>query len=669
MNIKANIQGLIRELGLGEADFLIPLYEMVVNAIQAIEEKDSDESGEIRVEIKRDKTQGALFEKLSNFPIESISVTDNGIGFTKENFESYTEAYSGKKQKLGGKGIGRFAALSFFSNIDISSAYAEGTILEQKKFTLNSTTGLSEPVVSSFTGTPQTTVCLSDLLTKYQTVSAKYPLEKIVENLTAHCLLFFLTKTAPEIRVAEDSTIFSLTSRFDPRKFIYKAINKERNEHHFAFYFVLNNKKSHSICYCANSRKVRSKKLTTILPIFSSPILNGEGEEKYFDIYVVSKYLDNLVNSARTEIKFPKEEDVKRQAQLPDTPTILSEKDVDEVIIEAIRDSFEQEIECRRDYLKNSVRNFISSDAGMGYRHLELDDDFFDSLPDDISEKKLDDYLHEEDFKHSKQRREAYDKLIERDYSNSDDYQELLNKYLSLSTQEGLSRLGQYVSHRKAIIDLLEQYLSWSSENENYEQEGLLHNLIYTMGGSHATIKYDHHNLWLLDDRLSFHRYIHSDKQIRLHEPVKGVSECPKETDIAIYDTAFTYGERNDYEQVQSVMIFELKRPNRKVSYAEFNKQMLEQIQGIEAGSVKDYQGTNVMLPENTPITFYYVCDVNTFNQLKSTCFIEGYNETPYHSLLKLNKHYHIEILTYQTLLINARRRNIVFFKQLGITK
>ncbi len=35
------------------------------------------------------------------------------------------------------------------------------------------------------------------------------------------------------------------------------------------------------------------------------------------------------------------------------------------------------------------------------------------------------------------------------------------------------------------------------------------------MGGNQSTISYDKHNLWLIDDRLSFHRYIYSDTKIK----------------------------------------------------------------------------------------------------------------------------------------------------------
>ena len=43
------------------------------------------------------------------------------------------------------------------------------------------------------------------------------------------------------------------------------------------------------------------------------------------------------------------------------------------------------------------------------------------------------------------------------DYSNKSDYQELLSDYVESSTDEGISKLAEYVAHRKTIIDLLEK--------------------------------------------------------------------------------------------------------------------------------------------------------------------------------------------------------------------
>ena len=116
--IKTDIEGIINELNISPADVLYPFYETVVNSIQSIfERKEDGLNGRIIVDIERDKTQTELFEKYEHFPIKSIKITDNGIGFTPSNFESFEHAHSTKKIKLGGKGLGRFAILSVFNEM------------------------------------------------------------------------------------------------------------------------------------------------------------------------------------------------------------------------------------------------------------------------------------------------------------------------------------------------------------------------------------------------------------------------------------------------------------------------------------------------------------------------------------------------------------------------
>ena len=103
--MKTDIEGIIRELNLSKDDVLFPIYELVVNSIQAIVERGlKQEHGFISVEIIRDKSQNELFEKYENFPIQTIIVSDNGIGFTPSNFKSFEHSHSTKKIQFGGKG-------------------------------------------------------------------------------------------------------------------------------------------------------------------------------------------------------------------------------------------------------------------------------------------------------------------------------------------------------------------------------------------------------------------------------------------------------------------------------------------------------------------------------------------------------------------------------------
>ena len=190
--------------------------------------------------------------------------------------------------------------------------------------------------------------------------------------------------------------------------------------------------------------------------------------------------------------------------------------------------------------------------------------------------------------------------------------------------------------------------------------------MLFRSGNSENT-SYDSHNLWLLDDRLAFHKHIYSDTAVRDHKPKKKQTKSRLETDLAIYDIPSTYGDKTEFGDIATIVIFEFKRPDRNINYEEFSKQMNTQIEAVCEGKIIDKNNAHGVTTENTPIFYYYVCDLNGYNSLKSRAKREGFIETPYNSLIRLINSTYEEILTYQTLLVNSKRRNKAFFKKLGI--
>ena len=669
--VKTDIEGIINELNMSPEDVMYPIFETVVNSIQAIKERFDDvKQGKITVEVERDITQMDLFNKYENYPIKSITIKDNGIGFTSANCHSFEYAHSTKKISIGGKGIGRFAILSIFNSICIDSIIKGSDINQRVSFSLTRKEGLTDPVYENTKNSICTTIVLNDLNPNFRKESSRYSHEKIADSVLSHCLLYYLNNDAPNIEIVENNMIINLSNQFSPKDFVKHTITETIKEKKFIWYFVKDERANyHELCLCGHNRKVKGKRIDKIYPIFSSPA-EDSGQLFYYKVYVVSPYLDSRVNMSRNEFNFPRvknEDDEEQKEELDlNVQKLIIEKDIDEKTIEVIKRLFPILVNDRIQTVQKKVCSFLSSDDGLEYRHLELDETFYASLSDNIDEKDLDDALHTYQYKKSKEARKKRDKLFKRDYSNKEDYQKLLKEVVDTATQEGYCRLAQYVSHRKTIIQLLEKYLEWSEENNNYEEEEVLHNLIYTMGGNQDTIPYDKHNLWLLDDRLTYHRYIYSDKMIKSHIPAEG-SSSKKETDLAIYDNPFYYGEKNDYSEINSVVIFEFKRPNRTVTYEDFSKQMREQITGVQEGKLKDYNNANVFVGGATPIYYYYVVDANTYSSLKNNAKFEGFDETPYKSMMRMRGGVYQEILTYQTILVNAKRRNKIFFKKLGI--
>ena len=118
----------------------MPLFEAVVNAIQAMEERGNLATGKVTVEIER-STQKE-FEPSAERPITGFKITDEGIGFNDENFESFQTSGSDHKISLGGKGIGRLLWLKAFERVLIKSVFENDGSLFKREFDFSVTQGI-----------------------------------------------------------------------------------------------------------------------------------------------------------------------------------------------------------------------------------------------------------------------------------------------------------------------------------------------------------------------------------------------------------------------------------------------------------------------------------------------------------------------------------------------
>src|SRR5690554_7291120 len=105
--IGIDLKGRVNRLRLAERNMLLPVFEAVVNSIHAIEDtKISD--GKIEIEIKRTAQVSLEMEGRSLPEVIGFKISDNGIGFNEDNYESFKREYSTHKANRGGLGIGRF---------------------------------------------------------------------------------------------------------------------------------------------------------------------------------------------------------------------------------------------------------------------------------------------------------------------------------------------------------------------------------------------------------------------------------------------------------------------------------------------------------------------------------------------------------------------------------
>ena len=90
-----DIRGQLNSMSLPPSKALWPLFETVVNAIQSIEDSENRANGIINIFVERETpTQLMIGEEEPLGRIVSFSVTDNGMGFTTDNYNSFNTAYS-----------------------------------------------------------------------------------------------------------------------------------------------------------------------------------------------------------------------------------------------------------------------------------------------------------------------------------------------------------------------------------------------------------------------------------------------------------------------------------------------------------------------------------------------------------------------------------------------
>ena len=131
-NFSVDFAGRIRNFTLKKKDALLPLFETIVNSLQAIEDADIDNSDGL-IEIRLNRLP-VLDESMPRGEITGFTVTDNGIGFDSVNFESFMTSDSQLKESRGGKGIGRFCWLKVFDDVSVDSTYREADELYRRQF-------------------------------------------------------------------------------------------------------------------------------------------------------------------------------------------------------------------------------------------------------------------------------------------------------------------------------------------------------------------------------------------------------------------------------------------------------------------------------------------------------------------------------------------------------
>ncbi|WP_329806398.1 ATP-binding protein [Flavobacterium facile] len=669
--IGIDLKGRVNRLKLAERNMLLPLFEAIVNSIHAIEDT-KNPKGEINIKLVRSSQSSIEFEGGRSTPeIISFEIEDNGIGFNEDNYESFKREYSTHKADRGGLGIGRFIWLKAFHNVSVESIYYEDSKPKKRNFSFNlrTTDGIEEPNIVPVDGKPEkkTLIILSGYKDPYKSKCPKR-IDTIANRIIEHCLIYFLNENCPNINLFDGSDKINLNSYFDKltsgNRFTEK-FNVGQNSFKITLlkWFEHEEFTFHRISMCANNREVEHFNINKVLPDVSSKIKDDITTQNYLIVgYIEGEYFDKNINDERTEITFSKNGILDEE--------FISESDLHKELVPVIKKHFNEEVEKFKAEKLERISDFIAEKAPQ-YRILNKYVESFDDVvvTDNTSEQDLDLKLYRllQDVEFSS-RKDVISVLTEDDKNESADV--LKQKYLKIFeelTDLNKSKLSQYVVHRKYILELFEKSLGLNAQGK-YELEDTVHSIIYPTKTTSNEIDYNNQNLWILDERLSFHTFLSSDKALNTIKDFEGGSK--DRPDLMIFNNPISYIE-GDEAPFNSVVLVEFKRPMRK-GYDEYKDnpivQLYDYVRDIRKGKKMTTDGRTYDINEHTRFYCYLVCDINEKiveysenAQLERT--YDGLGFYGYNKSLKCV----IDVMPFNQVLSNAKKRNKVLFNKLGI--
>lgn len=660
-----NLYNKLEQTPLSPTKSLVPLYEAIANSFYAIKEAKIS-NGRIVVSIQRSTEQLPLIgDMVPNQPITGFVIEDNGVGFTDENLESFRIAYTPRRRKVGGKGIGRIMWLKAFERAEIDSIYQQGKKRFHRKFTFGVNDD-SEPSTTESTADCRTIVRLVNYTSEYKCPTGY---DTVARHIIAHFLAWFILDGCPEIRLKDDyeQTDESLNRYFKQRLNLgTKTKNFQLGKHKFKIehvFLAALPETQHEFHYCACNRSVQAHNANVLIPSLRGHLPHASGKPFVYAAYVSGDLLESTVDEPRGRFTIPDEKSLfdtngqttwqaitrkvgeKANEYLADYLTPLREKN-NKRIIEYIQDKepkYRPLLKHRPQWLDRIPPTTPTEDLGFELYKLwkEYDLELMKDRP-------------------KPQRKDATSSSIEARKAK-------FSAFLTQWNDQGMAKLADYIIHRKATLEFLADSLELVKTDE-YAAEDQIHKIICPMKTTSDDVPPEQMNLWIIDERLNYHAYMASDKPMNTLEAV--TAGTTKRSDLIMFNRALSFTDRD----FSSIVIVEFKRPMRNDYSDKENpiKQVYEYVRILRSGdATRATTAKGRPLPANldsTPFYAYIICDItpNLKKFMEDYAFMDTPDLEGFY-LFHPKHQVYIEIMSLNKLLSDARKRNQAFFDKLNL--
>lgn len=643
------------------AGALQPLFEAVSNSIHSTQAKFGDSvsrDGRISVIVSTDRRKQNV----------EITVEDNGLGLDKQNWNAFTITDTDHKIKIGGKGVGRLLWLDCFEEIKVSSVFRDGDDYKQRtfQFVLHSRNQLQDLSVNSVSD-PQDTM----FHVQFKGLKGNGYLEKfpgrgnfIFQHFTSHFLPVFISNQCPilSVTVNDERQVFpgaidDLVRRKEceilPDTGPYGTMTLTLMECDKVASSDLNG--LHFVHFIAHDRAVHSQRIDSKLGLKGF----GDNSNLVFHAILTGCFLDGNVNQERTAFQF-------KDAEI--------ERIINNVCMEAIKEFLKIPLRALRTEQQRRIEHITETYPSVAFG---ITEELQEKVPaGELCEDAIYGHLSRERYRRDERQAEKIQTVLRRLRGENVDAEEFARsvKAAGEAIEETEQRsLAEYIVRRKAVLDFIERLLEKvrdDTRDSAYQTEDILHSFICPIrvstagSGQNKLEAAASHDLWIVDERLTFAQYFSSDVGFdRLSEQI----ESEDRPDLLIFD--HVHGLRSA-EGSSRVLLVEFKRPGRTTYRDDENPQWQVEryVRQLQSGGLSDIKGRPIKLDENTVFYCFVVADIMgklddwTFSWQRTADGrgriyrpIDGFRGS-------------IELFGWDDLLGDARTRNQAFFDKAGIT-
>ncbi|QXQ06845.1 hypothetical protein KX816_01900 [Sphingosinicellaceae bacterium] len=640
--MKFDIEGRIRNMRLpdGRTALLYSIYEAVMNGVQAIEERPAEGS---------DIAPGAILVNVSknaDKAIEDVVVHDNGIGLNDRHLDSFNVCDTMEKAEIGGRGVGRLVWLKAFKQIDVRSTYksAVGSHSVSFRFQPQHEDSRENLTRSASDGAPQgTTISLVGA----KEDDKKLSMALLSRSLSHHFFPFFIAGSMPQLVVRmgkrEVNVGQYLSTRLDVENsedvYVSDAVGVISITHVYVDPKIAR-ELSNSILLTAQGRVVQS------IEIEKKFALKGLENRKAYACVIRGAFLDEKVDQERTSFKAREEEiEAIKDAALASAQRFLS------VHIHSIRT--EQ---------KHLVVSLLEEHPQLAISVDDVDR-YVAGLSPSMSDEDIAKTLFTLLYRHEKKVRAQIRRMEHDEPEPKPGADTAVEALLQKVSDDAKLRLAEYTLKRHQIIQIARSMLRYSDpDRRSYELERSIHEFICPMGKMLTSKNYTEHNLWLIDELLSYYQFFASDKTLSS----LGIEGASQEPDLLFLNP---FGFRREGTN-DPVVIIEFKRPGDERLSSDPIDQVLGYIEKLRGKTVRDADGQIIdEINDGTPFECIVICDLSegAKNKLRRSVAQHPTPDGLGFYGFSTNRNASIRVISYKKLFRDAELRNKSFFDHLGL--